>query len=379
MNDVVKTKTKFLYDDGSVRIIDINHENFRDDLAPGVYSVQFHPMLKYFYLKIERNTFKVPTKVYGNSTDRVEKVVKTYEDRDTNTGILLTGIKGAGKTLLAQMVCNAMIEEVKIPVIIVNEPYAGSDFNAFIEQLGECVIMFDEFGKMYGKTGYDDDEDNANQDSLLSLLDGFSRQKRMFILTENNIFSINNYLLDRPSRIYYHFEYNKLDEDSLAEYCSDRGLTEDVTGGIVEVSRQMDEFNFDVLQTIVEECIRYEVTRDTLVDHLDDLNINYQNEREMLIQIEKVVEELTNKELPLTPDSKKIQRYSTSSRYSYIHYYVIPDDAKDDKDFHSYEFTHHSCEYTSPTQLIFRRNGHLVIAKPVSQESGTGIEYYNAF
>lgn len=381
------SKTKFLYDDGGVvRIIKINNENFRDDLRPGVYSIHFQEMMG-FYLKTERDGFSVPAKLYGNVEERANKIIQTYQDRTGNTGILMTGTKGSGKTLLGQVLGNKMINELKIPVILVQQQFAGGGFNSFIEQLGEVVLVFDEFGKMYPSNHHDDD--GEAQDGLLTLLDGFSRQKRMFILTENEVMKINSFLLDRPSRIYYHFQYDKLDEDSTNDYCVDKNIDPEVTKVIIEISRQMDEFNFDILQTIIEECDRYQATPDTIEDLLVDLNINYRKDQPMLVQITKVIHEESDTECQLTIQSRTTQKYYPHSYNDYLYCSFKRLDGNTDNDSNTtsalvtalestdecvptpqkkkgdgivnIHFDRDHMEYETPTTMIFKKHGYAIV------------------
>jgi hypothetical protein len=52
-----------------------------------------------FYLNKVFDTFKVPERVYGNITDKAERIFKRYESDNNSLGVLLLGRKGSGKTL----------------------------------------------------------------------------------------------------------------------------------------------------------------------------------------------------------------------------------------------------------------------------------------
>lgn len=376
----MKTETKFWYDDdGSVGLIKLNSENFVDKLQPKIYSVHVD-QFRGFYLKTEHETFKTPEKLYGNIQSRVDKVIKTYKHRSNNTGILLTGAKGAGKTLLGQVLCNQMMQELEVPVILIPQAFTGSAFHSFVDQLGEAVFMFDEFAKMYKRN------DSASQEDLLTLLDGVSRSKRMFIFTENNAHSISNFLLDRPSRIYYHFRYGKLDENAITEYCIDHGVKSDVIDSILIVSRQMTEFNFDIVQTVAEECVRYDVKADDVEALLTELNINFEQEEDEKFRILSVIKEATTEEVQLDAKEKaKIHTFGNSyhNEYTYVN---IPKSKEavntaEIADFDMSSTTRQIClsksdvQYRTDNKIIMRSHGYTVVAEPVEQMKYTSGYY----
>lgn len=379
----MEAKTKFWYDnDGSVSLAKINDEIFLDALLPKVYTVHFHEM-RGFYLKTEFDKFKLPEKLYGNTQKQADRVLKTYDSRATNTGVLLTGDKGAGKTLLAQAIGNNLLAKNDVPVILINQPFSGTAFNSFIDQIGEAAFMFDEFGKIYSPNGSNrakvvGEENNAGQDGLLTLLDGASRAKRMFILTENDVNKINNYLLDRPSRVYYHFKYRKLEEAAITEYCADRNLTDDLAQAIIEVSRRMVQFNFDMLQTIVEECVRYEAKPEEVEDLLTDLNIDFDAAGESKLRILQIIDESTDTPIVLAKASEgKLQNFPINF-YDNVGAYeqeIDEDDPLDDRGRY-YAFEKRHIVYRTAERVVFRRNGRACIAEIVQKEAYAS-GYYN--
>lgn len=286
--------TKFFIEGNTVSVITLNEDTTVDKLKPMVYSVGYN-QIQGFFLNILKDRMETPTKVYGKTSNRVNKVIKTYDERPTSTGILLTGIKGAGKTMMSSLLCNEMIDK-GVPIIIINTAFDGDAFVNFIDSIGECVIFFDEFGKIY-KGGNRNEEQGAKQDGLLTLMDGVSKQKRLVILTENDVKLINDFMMNRPGRVYYHFKYDKLDEESIEEYAKSKNFGDTRTEELLEISRKMPGFSFDVLQTIVEECLRYN-TDEALEDIIEDLNINFEAKLPLRAEVKKLVEKATNKEVP---------------------------------------------------------------------------------
>ena len=303
---------KFMIGGNTVHVFDLNDETALDVLPPKVYTVRFNQN-EGFHLGITKDKLELPSKIYGNTPQRVQKCIDTYTDRTNSTGILLTGDKGTGKTLLMSLLANQIIEQLNMPVILVKDAYAGSQFTSFIENIGECALVFDEFGKMYDSGNRHSSGGNeVPQTSLLSLMDGVDKTKRMFILTENSEYDINDFMLNRPSRVYYHFKYRKLDEPSVVGYCKDHNVSKETTNDIVDLQRRSRIFSFDMLQTIVEEHLRY---NETVEDITDDLNIDTREDKGDMIEILKIVERATETEREIfdTPYVSK-----PDSGYTYI-------------------------------------------------------------
>lgn len=281
-----------MMDGAHVSVLKLNEDQLLDDLPAKIYNVQFNPLTG-FYLGIVKDQLEVPERIYGNTMARVAKCMETYVTRDLSTGILLTGDKGTGKTLLMSVLANKMITDLNIPVLLIKEAYAGNQFVSFIETIGECVIVFDEFGKMYAATDRHNNSDEVSQKALLSLMDGTDKTKRMFIMTENSEIDINDFMLNRPSRIYYHFKYKKLDEASVVGYCQDHEVSKAITKEIVELSRRSKIFSFDMLQSIVEEHLRFGCTVEVATI---DLNIDTREQRGDMIEVIQVYERGTEVE-----------------------------------------------------------------------------------
>jgi len=306
-------KTKFFIGGSTVHVFNMNEETTLDVLPPKVYTVQFSQMQGY-YLSITKDQLELPPKIYGDTPARVTKCLDTYRDRDTSTGILLTGDKGTGKTLLMSLLANEVISTLELPVLLIKDAYAGSQFTSFIESIGECALVFDEFGKMYSSHDRHNNENDVPQKSLLSLMDGVDKTKRMFILTENSELDINDFMLNRPSRIYYHFRYRKLDEGSVIGYCGDHNVSEDVTKDIIDLARRSKIFSFDMLKSIVEEHLRF---GGAVEDVTTDLNIDTREEQGSMIEIVKVIEKGSEKEREVF-ETPFVSKPDLHNRYTYI-------------------------------------------------------------
>lgn len=271
---------KFAYDDSTVNIVKFNETNLKDFLEPRVYVLKYHPMMG-FYLKIKYDLMPVDKILFGSMERRAEKIIHTYITRDQKTGVLLTGQKGAGKTMTANLTANIAITRLGLPVILIEDRFTGSSFVDYIEDLGECVLMFDEFAKKYKN-----EEDRSEQDKLLGLFDGISREKRLIIATENNENEINEFFIARPGRFYYHFRYGKLSSEMVNEVCEFNKLSDQATKDIINIARSQTVFSFNILNSIIQEHQRY--PQDKILDLIQDMNIGLQPV-EVKIKVNKIL------------------------------------------------------------------------------------------
>jgi len=191
-------------------------------------------------------------KLYGKTNNHAERIIKTFESRpQSGTGVMLTGEKGSGKTLLAKQLC--IIGATKgYPTILINAPWCGEKFNALIQSVEQPAIMlFDEFEKVYNE------DSNNGQEQMLTLLDGVFTNQKLFILTCNDSWSINRHMKNRPGRIFYSIEYKGIEADFIREYCNDVLENKEHIESVVRLAQLFSAFNFDMLKALVEEMNRY--------------------------------------------------------------------------------------------------------------------------
>jgi hypothetical protein len=110
------------------------------------------------------------------------------------------------------------------------------------------VILFDEFEKVY---------DKDDQEKMLTLLDGVYPSKKLFVLTCNDKWRVDNHMRNRPGRIFYSLDFKGLEQDFIMEYCEDNLLNKEHIQGVCRVGAMFDQFNFDMLKALVEEMNRY--------------------------------------------------------------------------------------------------------------------------
>ena len=355
-------QTKYAMGGTSVNVFKLNEDTILDKLPAQIYSIAFHPMLG-FSLNIVKKTLETPEKIYGKTISRADKCIKTYQTRSASTGILMTGDKGTGKTLQMAVLANKVIKELNLPIIMVTEPHSGAQFTNFIQDIGECCLIFDEFGKMYksaSRSITEADSEAPMQSSLLSLMDGVDKTKRMIILTENSEYDVNDFMLNRPSRIYYHFKYKKLEEESILGYCEDKEVNKIITEDILELSRKSKLFSFDMLQSIVEEYLRF---GSPIKEIIADLNIDISEADIDKKQILKIINKKTEEELEIYGSGivEGIDEQGACVLYKHT-----PTDDRDSREFLEIYVEGHQLMYKKGNQSIYETEDYQILTKDLS-------------
>jgi hypothetical protein len=254
----------FVKSGNTVRVRDKQSMQAYDELPPLTYTIKFDQNANEFFLE-EIDGFELPAKIYGKNTNYAKRILDTFNNRDGQTGVMLNGIKGAGKTLLAKQT-SVMAREQGIPTIVINRDWHGDEFNSFIQSITTpTLIMFDEFEKIYGW---------AEQRKVLTLFDGVFNSRKLFMVTTNEEREISEFMRNRPGRIYYNFKFDTLDQSFIKEYLEDRLDNKAHIDGVLKYTSIFSFFNFDMLSAAVEEMNRY---GETLSEVLEVLNITPEN------------------------------------------------------------------------------------------------------
>ena len=237
-----KTKNNWVKagDEYFVRSIAQNVEK----LPVGIYTVKINPQNKELYLEFSREKFEFPFKVYGIEESFVARVAKTYNAVSTNLGVLLNGIKGTGKSVTAELICNAL----NVPVILVTEDLPG--LVSFMNEFNQEVVFFmDEYEKTFKGEGRDE-----RSHKLLSIMDGClnTSYKKVFLFTTNNLYVDDN-LLQRPGRIRYRKTFGNLSPEAIMEILKDKLERPDFHDSLFNLISQLEIVTVDIVCSLVSE------------------------------------------------------------------------------------------------------------------------------
>ena len=210
-----------------------------EGLPKGIYEVK--ESMTGYYLNRLGDSFIFNYKLYGINNEFIEHFIKTYNNTTGNLGILFNGIKGTGKTVTAEELCNRL----KLPVIIVKSCKGEDDMLEFLAtQINfDCIFFFDEYEKEFKESS-----------SVLSFMDGVhnSQYRKIFLLTTNEL-EINDNLLGRPSRIRYVRSFGNLPEETTLELLNDILIDKGAIEPVLDLIRQMQIVTVDLVKALAQE------------------------------------------------------------------------------------------------------------------------------
>ena len=210
-----------------------------EGLPKGIYEVK--ESMTGYYLNRLGDSFIFNYKLYGINNEFIDHFIKTYNNTTGNLGILFNGIKGTGKTVTAEELCNRL----KLPVIIVKSCKGEDDMLEFLAtQINfDCIFFFDEYEKEFKESS-----------SVLSFMDGVhnSQYRKIFLLTTNEL-EINDNLLGRPSRIRYVRSFGNLPEETTLELLNDILIDNSAIEPVLDLIRQMQIVTVDLVKALAQE------------------------------------------------------------------------------------------------------------------------------
>jgi len=216
---------------------------YRSLTYPGVFEVRENPKTKEYYLERKELNYKVPSKLYGGMDKYVEFYWNSFERMSYTGGLLLTGQKGSGKTVISATLCNRAIQHGMQVVEITNVSFS-TNLLRFLDELDSVVLFFDEFGKNFSI---------QQQDKMLTVLSNISGKERVILITENEPRRVSEFIRNRPGRVKYSLHFNKLPIKVVEEYCSEKNVSGKFYKDFLDAYNSIITFQFDHLIAIVEE------------------------------------------------------------------------------------------------------------------------------
>lgn len=246
-------------------------------IMPAVYTVKNNSSNDKcdYLIEFSMPRYKTPNKVYGDTLSLVNRVFTTFKLGKTSSGCLLIGEGGGGKTLFAELLANTAIDN-GFAVIAVHNIYITEELMYMLSSMDNVVLLLDEFGKNMS---------THTQGKALTMLSDNSK-KRLYILTENEEYMVSKFILNRPGRIRYRIDYNKVSKSVIEDYLKDYPVSMEFKEELLTMWNKSKKFTFDHLSCLVTEHRMY--PKESLKELLDVLNLNMFNNNTVLTLIKIV-------------------------------------------------------------------------------------------
>lgn len=236
------------------------------NLEPGsVYALKYDNWEGDTFLEIG-STITLPDNVFKSDSDNrfITKVLDHFKTTThRTTGVLFSGLKGSGKTVMSKV----LAIESGLPIIIVSSDFPTRYLNKFFSKFKDTnvCVMFDEIDK---------NERSWNTEDLLGFLDGIqSTAKKMVLLTCNSDSKLNEFIMNRCSRIRYCKKFDALNEESIK--CIGNNILNDKSEVDVATKFVMEKFkvvSYDNVASFFEEINTHPT--DSFEEVVADLNIS---------------------------------------------------------------------------------------------------------
>lgn len=243
-----------------------NTEGLECDLTPGmVYNISVDRYTDAISLE-ETSGLSLPSKVYCTQRDErfIDKVINSYNLSESGfTGVMLAGLKGSGKTVMAKMIAN----KSGLPIINIDKSIRPYILRNLVENLGDTSVcfLFDELDKVLAD--YDDSV-------LLQVLDGSdTKGKHMILFTCNDDDEISEYLIDRCSRIRYWREFDEMSPSLIMEVLNDKLNDKKEVKSLTDfIKDNFEVCSFDNIASFVKEANDYPTI--TYEELFEDMNLS---------------------------------------------------------------------------------------------------------
>ena len=353
----------FIKSGNTFKVADKASLDIQESLPVGNYIVKQDQYGNFFLETVDSFAFK--GKKYGDNDRNRDRIFNTFMSRSASTGVMLTGEKGSGKTLLAKTLAIKCADE-GIPCILINQPWRGEAFNSLLQDISQpCMVLFDEFEKIY---------DSDEQEEMLTLLDGVFPSRKLFVITCNDKWRVNTHMRNRPGRIYYMLDFKGLGQEFIREYCYDNLVDKSLKNidSVCTVGSLFSEFNFDMLKALVEEMNRY---NETAQEAMQMLNAKPEFDDGSLYKVTVVpvgvTQPLTERQLD---GSDRWKGNPMTERHWHFGYDPEPDN--DDGDWYNMRWVQQDLKKVEPTEgkFVFVNNAgdQLVLTR----ERETKYNYY---
>ncbi len=239
----------------------------RDHLPAGRYKLRVVPDgsggLKLLFEKADM--YILPVTRFGDHTKNFQRIRSDYQPDGDSMGVLLVGVKGTGKTLMAEELGSWMIGQGR-PVIEIADDIPLAVLERALAMVGPCMMYFDEFGKNYAEA--------EDRNKLITLFSDNSIRGTLFVVTGNSGESeIPDTLMYRPGRFKYMITFHTVDRKTAMEVIEHFHVPEEYHRALLWYTEGRS-VNLDVFLHVVR-AVRTLRPGESIDDLMSILNVPY--------------------------------------------------------------------------------------------------------
>ena len=207
----------------------------------------------------------LPSKIYNTEKDVafIDKITNRYNDiNDGVLGVMLSGLKGSGKTVTLKQIAL----KSNLPIILLDNEFPEHKYKSLFQGLvnTEVCFVFDELDKT---------NSNFNVGNLLQVMDGMHTVgKKLMLFACNDETKINQFLVDRCSRIRYWKRFEKMSEEAILQVVEDEIKDKDKAKEIsIFIYNNFKCISFDNILSFIDEIKAF--PNEQLKDLFEDMNL----------------------------------------------------------------------------------------------------------
>ncbi len=228
---------------GKIHISVFNQKDVVDSITAKVYRIDGNPEDGLFIMPIN-DRFNVPERKFGRHREQLALLTGDYDRVGPSIGAMMVGLKGSGKSMLAEDTCNWAIAK-GLPVFLIESAIPVGWLEMVSAAVGPAVFYFDEFGKSYRAN-----EDMDQREALLGFFSSSTRMGSMYLVTGNSDVEFSEFMINRPGRFRFRFRFTPpLGEDLdevLRHHHVDAGLWP-----MIHAYCLLSDAGYDVLNSVL--------------------------------------------------------------------------------------------------------------------------------
>lgn len=237
----------------------------REDGKGRIYRLVYDDKKRSYSICYDRDEFNLPPTLYGDVVLYTSLVKKNFHDLSLKTGCLFLGNPGSGKTIQAYHICNTMLELGYDVLFIYGLVFNKQTVEFLNKTTFQGVIFMDEFGKLCSGNGL-----------MSSLLTTMSDElyHRLWIITENQSWTLPPDIDGRPGRFLFKKEFDRVTDKMIDECCDDYGAAKGFAEELKMRNRSCRVFTLDHLMNVVQTHIKFpELTLDEMTEMFSFTNL----------------------------------------------------------------------------------------------------------